>query len=89
MHGTDFASPLPYLRDGRIAPQHQHIKTQSKQKLVRLWTFDLDIEPTHGHPDSCRARPVNIKEDGLEDIMWIRGLGARGCPPRPTLFAQT
>ena len=40
----------------------------------------------HGQPTSCRARPVNV-DDGLEDIRWIRGLGARTCPRGPTLFS--
>ena len=31
--------------------------------------------------------PMNT-DDGLEDIKWIRGLGGRGCPRRPTLFSQ-
>ncbi|CAN0420811.1 unnamed protein product, partial [Laminaria digitata] len=30
----------------------------------------------HGQPASCRARPVSI-DDGLEGIMWIRGLEGR------------
>ena len=42
-------------------------------------TFDLDIEPTHGQPASCRARPMKV--DGfLEDIRWIGREVARGVP---------
>ena len=37
------------------------------------------MEPTHGPPGSCRARPVNV-DDGLEDIRWIRGLGGEKLP---------
>ena len=54
------------------------IKTPSTLQLMRRWTFDLDIELTHGQPASYWARPVNT-DDGLEVIMWIRCL----------LFAQT
>ena len=39
----------------------------------RRYTFDIDVESTHGQPASCRARPVNI--DDLQNGMWIRGLG--------------
>ena len=46
---------------------------------MRRWTFDLDIELTHGEPGSCQARPVNV-DDGLKDIMWIRGLGDEILP---------
>ena len=40
---------------------------------MRRWTFDLDIELTHGRPASYWARPVNV-DDALEVIIWIRCL---------------
>ena len=40
----------------------------------RRYTFDLDVESTHGQPASCRARTVNIDDD-LQKSMWIHGLG--------------
>ena len=74
-----------HLQDGRNRPAytaheyvHEYIKTHSKQHLVRQ-TFDLEIEPIHGHSSLCRARPVNI-DVVLEDIMWIRGLGRERLP---------
>ena len=73
-----------YPQDGRNRPPyaahvHEHIKTHSKQQLVRRWTFDLDVEPTHRQSGSCRARSVNI-DDGPEYIMWIRDLGGGRLP---------
>ena len=49
------------------------------KKQVTRWTFDLDIESTHGQPASCWARPMNV-DDGLEYIRWIRGLGGDKLP---------
>ena len=46
---------------------------------IRRYTFDLDIESTHGQPASCRARPVNI-DDNLQNSMWIHGLGGERLP---------
>ena len=46
----------------------------------RRYTFDLDIESTHGQPASCRARLVNV-DDHLKNSLWIHGVGgeiARG-----------
>ena len=51
----------------------------------RRYTFDLDVESTHGQPASCRARPVNLNDD-LQSSMWIHGVGGEGCPRCPTLF---
>ena len=45
----------------------------------RRYTFDLDIESTHGQPASCRARPVNI-DDHLENSMWTHGVGGERLP---------
>ena len=45
----------------------------------RRYTFDIDVESTHGQPASCRARPVNIDDD-LQNSMWIRGLGGERLP---------
>ena len=44
----------------------------------RRYTFDIDVESTHGQPASCRARPVNI--DDFQNSMWIRGLGGERLP---------
>ena len=54
-------------------------KHADQKQLTRRWAFDLDIESTHGQPASCRARLVNV-DDGLEDIMWTRGLGGEKLP---------
>ena len=47
--------------------------------LIKIRTFDLDTEWTHGQSASCRARPMNV-DSGLEDIRWIRGLGGKRLP---------
>ena len=75
-----------YLPDGRTHPAYIAHRTRTRtyknakhMQLMRRWTFDLDIELTHGQPASCWARPVNI-DDGLEAIMWIRCLGGERLP---------
>ena len=50
------------------------VNTLIKNNLTRRYIFHLDMGSTHGQPAPCLARPVNV-DDGLEDIMWIRGLG--------------
>ena len=45
----------------------------------RRYTFDIDVESTHGRPASCRARPVDIDDD-LQNSMWTRGLGGERLP---------
>ena len=45
----------------------------------RRYTFDIDVESTHGQPASCRARPVNIDDD-LQHSMGVRGLGGERMP---------
>ena len=62
---------LEILSYRRYVENSQHA---DQQQLTRRSTFDLDIESTHGQPGSCRARPVNVKDD-LEHVRWIRGLG--------------
>ena len=46
----------------------------TNNELMRRYAFDLDTESSHGQPASRRTRPVNA-DHGLEDTMWIRGLG--------------
>ena len=50
------------------------VNTLIKNNVTRRYIFHLDMGSTHGQPAPCLARPVNV-DDGLEDIMWIRGLG--------------
>ena len=62
-----------------------HVETcqhADRKQLTRRQAIDLDIELTHGHPDSCRARPVKV-DDGLEDIRWVRRLGTEKLPATP------
>ena len=41
----------------------------------RRYTFDIDVESTHGQPASSRARPVYI--DDAQNSKWIRGSRGR------------
>ena len=52
-----------------------YIHAEDKQ-FTRPSALDLDIVSTYAQPASCRARTMN-EDDGLEDIKWIRGLGAQ------------
>ena len=80
-NSTGQRTPAIYQSNHCINASHTrtHTKTHSTLQLMRRWTFDLDIELTHGQPASCWARPVNI-DDGLEAIMWIRCLGGERLP---------
>ena len=55
------------------------VNTLIKNKLVRRWTFDLDMLSARGQPASCRARPTDVN-GGLEYITWIHGLGGKSLP---------
>ena len=76
----------PHLPDGRYHPAYiahstrtHSTKTHITLQLMRRWTFDLNIDPTHGQPASYWARPVHVDE-GLYVITWIRCLGGERLP---------
>ena len=56
-----------------------------QKQLTRPLAFHLDMESTHGHPASCRARPANVA-DSLEDVRWIRGLECKKLPTATYAF---
>ena len=63
----------------------ENCEQADQKQLTRPLAFHLDMESTHGHPASCRARPANVA-DSLEDVRWIRGLECKKLPTASYAF---
>ena len=56
------------------------IKNSSRDDRPSISTYNqATANPLRVGPASCRARPKNV-DDGIEDIMWLRGVGGERLP---------